>query len=100
MSVQDDVTRTVVVTVAGRVRAEDLTRALHKTSDNLAAYDLLLHGRHCLDNWTKDGILRSRICAAAFPQTACAYDVVARLSLRSLAWRSDPVSNSGSPLFL
>jgi adenylate cyclase len=61
LSVQDEVTRTIVATVTGRVRAEDLSRALHKTSDNLAAYDLLLHGRHCLDtahgapkqNWSR-----------------------------------------------
>jgi TolB-like protein/Flp pilus assembly protein TadD len=61
MSIQDDVTRTIVATVIGRVRAEDLNRALHKTAENLAAYDLLLHGKHCLDNWTKDEILRSRV---------------------------------------
>jgi adenylate cyclase len=77
LSVQDDVTRTIVATVTGRVRAEDLSRALHKTSDNLAAYDLLLHGRHCLDNWTKDGILRSRVfferAIALDPEYSAAY---------------------------
>jgi adenylate cyclase len=61
LSVQDDVTRTIVATITGRVRAEDLNRALHKAPDNLAAYDLLLHGRHCLEQWTKDEILRSRV---------------------------------------
>jgi len=61
LSVQDDVTRTIVATITGRVRAEDLNRALHKTPDNLAAYDLLLHGRHCLEQWTKDEIVQSRV---------------------------------------
>src|SRR5215467_4577617 len=77
LTVQDEVTRTIVATVTGRVRAEDLSRALHKTSDNLAAYDLLLHGRHCLDNWTKDSILRSRVfferAIALDPEYSAAY---------------------------
>ncbi len=62
-AVQDDVTRTVVATIMGRVRDSDRERALHKSPENLAAYDLLLRGRRCVENWGKksrDGILQAR----------------------------------------
>jgi adenylate cyclase len=77
LSVQDDVTRTIVATVTGRVRAEDLNRALHRAPDNLAAYDLLLHGKHCLDQWTKEEILHARVfferAIALDPEYSAAY---------------------------
>ena len=96
LSVQDDVTRTIVATVMGRVRAEDLNRALHKSPDNLAAYDLLLHGKHCLDKWTKDEILQSRIfferAIALEPGYSAAYTELARTYLAELVsdWAEAP----------
>jgi len=82
LAVQDEVTRTIVATVTGRVRAEDLNRALHKAPDNLAAYDLLLRGIHCLEQWTKDEILRSRVfferAIALDPGYSAAYAALAR----------------------
>lgn len=88
LSVQDDVTRTIVATVTGRVRAEDLNRALHKHPDSLAAYDLLLHGKYCLEQWTKEEILQSRSfferAIALDPGYSAAYTELARTYLAEL----------------
>src|SRR4029077_12312584 len=59
-AVQDAITRTIVATITGRVREQDRKRALHKTKDELAAYDLLLRGRHCLEQWSKEEIIEAR----------------------------------------
>jgi adenylate cyclase len=59
-AVQDEITRSIVSTITGRVREESRKRALHKTKDELDAYDLLLRGRHRLAQWTKDEIIEAR----------------------------------------
>jgi class 3 adenylate cyclase/tetratricopeptide (TPR) repeat protein len=59
-AVQDAIIRTIVATIMGRVREQDRKRALHKTKDELAAYDLLLRGRHCLEQWSKEEIIEAR----------------------------------------
>jgi adenylate cyclase len=59
-AVQDAITRTIVATIMGRVREQDRRRVLHKTKDELAAYDLLLRGRHCLEQWCKEEIIEAR----------------------------------------
>lgn len=56
-SVQDDVTRTIVATVVGRVKVDGIERARRKTTENMTAYDYYLRGldfyqrrRHSPDN--------------------------------------------------
>ena len=96
LSVQDEVIRTIVATVTGRVRAEDLNRALHKSPDNLAAYDLLLHGKHCRGQWTKEEILQSRSfferAIALDPGYSAAYTELAQTYLVELVsdWAEAP----------
>jgi adenylate cyclase len=76
-AVQDAITRTIVATIMGRVRDQDRKRALHKTRGELAAYDLLLRGRHCLEQWSKEEIIEARRMfeqAVAFdPDDSAAY---------------------------
>jgi len=59
-AVQDAITRTIVATITGRVREQDRKRALRKDENELAAYDLLLRGRHCLEQWSKEEIIEAR----------------------------------------
>jgi TolB-like protein/class 3 adenylate cyclase len=76
-AVQDAITRTIVATIMGRVRDQDRKRALHKTKSELAAYDLLLRGRHCLEQWSKEEIIEARRlfeqAAALDPDDSAAY---------------------------
>ena len=48
--VQDDISRTVTSTVAGRVRFTDQTRVARKRPDALDAYDLVLRGRGIIED--------------------------------------------------
>jgi TolB-like protein/Tfp pilus assembly protein PilF len=43
-SIQDEVTRTIVATVVGRVEADGIGRARRKTPENMTAYDYVLRG--------------------------------------------------------
>lgn len=43
-SLQDEVTRTIVATVVGRVKADGIERARRKTPENMTAYDYFLRG--------------------------------------------------------
>jgi TolB-like protein/class 3 adenylate cyclase len=45
---QDQVTISVVGAIAPRIRRAEIGRALHKSTENLAAYDLVLRGRWAL----------------------------------------------------
>jgi TolB-like protein len=47
-AVQDEVTRTIVATITGRVESVEIEGATHRRTDNLTAYDLLLRGMELL----------------------------------------------------
>jgi TolB-like protein len=58
--VQDEITRTIVASLAGRVEDVDRRRALRKSSGDLSAYELLLRGSHCLKTGSQQDVLRAR----------------------------------------
>lgn len=59
-AVQDDITNRIVVALAGRLEEAGRLRAAQKPAKDMATYDYLLRGRHCLRRGTKDGVLESR----------------------------------------
>ena len=65
---QDDVTRTIVATVVGRVKVDGIERARRKTTENMTAYDYYLGGldfyqrrRHSPDNIAQALIMKPRV---------------------------------------
>jgi adenylate cyclase len=59
-AVQDEVTHRIVATLAGRLEDAGRKRALRKSAGHLSAYDLLLRGRHCLEDGSKHAVLEAR----------------------------------------
>ncbi|MDH3692430.1 MAG: adenylate class-3/4/guanylyl cyclase [Gammaproteobacteria bacterium] len=61
-AVQDDVSQTIIATLAGRVEEESRERALRKSAKNLSAYDYYLRGKHYWPDWmgSKNNILQAR----------------------------------------
>ncbi|MFQ5985335.1 MAG: adenylate/guanylate cyclase domain-containing protein, partial [Alphaproteobacteria bacterium] len=81
-AVQDEVSRTIVGTLAGRLEAAGVEQAKRKPTDNMAAYDYLLRGNEHHHRGTKDDnaqalrALEKAIeldpgCAPAYAQLAC-----------------------------
>ena len=59
-AVQDEVTGTIVSTLAGHLEEFGRQRVMDKRTEDLAAYDYLLLGDQCLNQHTMDGILQAR----------------------------------------
>jgi adenylate cyclase len=59
-AVQDEVTRTIVATLAIRLEDEGLTVAKRKPPQSMHADDYWLRGKNCLDLWTKQANDQSR----------------------------------------
>jgi adenylate cyclase len=59
-AVQDEITRTIVASLAGQVEEADRRRALRKRGSDLSAYDLLLRGKHRLERGSREDVLAAR----------------------------------------
>jgi adenylate cyclase len=59
-AVQDEITQSIVASIAGRVEEADRRRALRKGAADLTAYDLLLRGKHCLAQGSQQHVLEAR----------------------------------------
>ncbi|HJR23683.1 MAG TPA: hypothetical protein VJ822_18755 [Dongiaceae bacterium] len=59
-AIQDEITQTVVASIAGRIEEADRRRALRKSVENLTAYDLVLKGRDRLERGTREDVLAAR----------------------------------------
>jgi len=61
-AVQDDVSQTIIATLAGRLEEDSRERALRKSATNLSAYDCYLRGKHHWPDWrgSKNNVLRAR----------------------------------------
>jgi adenylate cyclase len=59
-AVQDEITRTIVASLAGQVEEADRRRALRKSGSDLTAYDLLLRGKHRLERGSMEDVLAAR----------------------------------------
>ncbi len=60
IAVQDDISRIIVATLAGRIEESRYHRAIGKPVKDMASYDFLLRGRQCLNRGTKDDVLEAR----------------------------------------
>jgi tetratricopeptide (TPR) repeat protein len=58
--VQDEVTRTIVATMIGRLEDAEIREASRRPTDNLAAYDTLLRGIELLRGYSDDDNRRAR----------------------------------------
>ncbi|MDF2763292.1 MAG: cya-3 [Rhodospirillales bacterium] len=59
-ALQDEITRTIVASLAGQVEEADRRRALRKSGSDLTAYDLLLRGKHRLEKGSMEDVLAAR----------------------------------------
>jgi TolB-like protein/class 3 adenylate cyclase len=59
-AVQDEITQTIVATLVGRLEDAAHARALQESASTLSVYDHLLRGRHHLEQWSKDDVLKAR----------------------------------------
>ena len=59
-AVQDEITQSIVASIAGRIEEADRRRALRKRAADLTAYDLLLRGKHCLAQGSQQQVLEAR----------------------------------------
>ncbi len=58
-AVQDEVTQTIVATLAGRLEIAGQRRAKRKNPESLEAYDHVLRGNECFYRFTKDDTLQA-----------------------------------------
>ena len=59
-AVQDEVTQTIVATLAGRLEVAGQRRAKRKNTESLEAYDYVLRGNECFYSFTKEDNDRAR----------------------------------------
>lgn len=59
-AVQDEITQTIVASLAGRIENVDRRRALRKGAGDLSVYDLLLRGKHRLEQGSQRDVLEAR----------------------------------------
>ena len=59
-AVQDEITQSIVASIAGRIEEADRRRALRRGAADLTAYDLLLRGKHCLAQGSQQDVLEAR----------------------------------------
>ena len=59
-AIQDEIARTIVATLAGRLENAAHHRSQRGDAAARSVYDCLLRGRHCLGNYTKKEILEAR----------------------------------------
>lgn len=90
-AVQDEVTQTIVSTLAGRLESAVLERAKRKPTENMAAYDYLLRGMdHFNRLTTQDNVEAGRLFKKAIeldPQYAIAYAYLASTYLYDWFWK-------------
>ncbi|WP_162917215.1 adenylate/guanylate cyclase domain-containing protein [Dongia deserti] len=76
-AVQDEITRAVVASIAGRIEDSDRRRALRKSVASLTAYDLVLRGKDRLEQGAQEDVLEARAlfrrCREMEPDCAEAY---------------------------
>jgi adenylate cyclase len=95
--VQDEVTRTIVATVVGRLEEAEIKGAVHRRTENLAAYDTLLRGIEVLrpsyvtnDNQRARELFESAVCLD--PQYALAHAYLAWALLVEHGYGDAPIA--------
>jgi TolB-like protein/tetratricopeptide (TPR) repeat protein len=95
-SLQDEVSNSVVGTIARKLEQSEIERATTKPTENLNAYDYLLRGKAHVYNWTRESISEAlRLFYRAIeldPHYASAYGMAAWCYTRrkAHAWVTEP----------
>ena len=95
-AVQDEITQTIVASIAGRVEDSDRRRAMRKGTGNLTAYDLVLRGKSRLEQGAQDDVLEARSlfqrCVELAPEYAEAYLLLAETYFHEAIsdWSAEP----------
>jgi len=93
-AVQDEITRSIVSTIVGRIQNFDLDRIKSKTTDNLSAYENTLRGQHLMHNYAE----RDYAAARQFfehairldPNFARAHAWMAYVEVSAFNWNMSP----------
>jgi adenylate cyclase len=90
-AVQDEVARTIVATVAGRVDDAGAERTRRRPTSDMAAYDYLLRASSHVYGYTRDDITKARSyiekAIELDPEIARAYALLAHLDVWDWYWR-------------
>ena len=105
-NVQDEVAQKIVTMLVGNIERSDHERSLDKETDELSAYECVLHGRHFFHDWkgTEEDVLRAREmfekAIEIDPRYAAAYSGLAAtyISAFSDGWASDSEAAGNSAL--
>jgi adenylate cyclase len=96
--VQDEVAQQIVSMLVGKIERSDHERSLRKETENLSAYECVLHGRHFFHDWkgSEEEVRRAREmfeqATMLDPRYAAAYSGLAATYISEFddGWSSDP----------
>jgi adenylate cyclase len=58
---QDEISKVIVATIAGRIEEQELEQASNKVPDNMVAYECVLRGRQHLNKYNQEEITKARM---------------------------------------
>jgi len=93
-ALQDEISRTIVSTIAGRLEQGQADRVTQRPTDDLNAYEQVLRGQKCLHQYTRDDYESGSECfqraIAADPGFARAHALLAMVEVYCSFWEDDP----------
>jgi adenylate cyclase len=93
-SLQDEISRTIVSTIAGQLESSDADRLTERPTDDLNAYEQVLRGQKYLHRYSKDDYGLARECfqraISSDPKFARAYGFLAVVEAYNWFWDSEP----------
>jgi adenylate cyclase len=93
-ALQDEISRTIVSTIAGRVEDSQAEQLTQRTTENLNAYEHVLRGQKYLHRYSRADYELGRACfeqaIAADPKFARAYALLAVVEAYCWFWDDDP----------
>lgn len=93
---QDQIVTRVVGAIAPQLEKAEIDRVKHRTTGNLAAYDLYLHGLDSWNRWTREGNAKALQLFYAAIEKDCDFSTAYGLALschllaRAAGWAFDP----------
>jgi adenylate cyclase len=93
-SLQDEISRTIVSTIAGQLESSDADLLIERPTGDLNAYEQLLRGQKCLHRYSRDDYGLARECferaIACDPKFARAYGFLAVVEAYNWFWDVEP----------
>ena len=93
-SLQDEISRTIVSTIAGRLESSDAERLTERPAADLNAYEQVLRGQKYLHQYTKEDYALARECfqraISTDPKFARAHGFLASVEAYCWFWDSEP----------